>query len=282
MVAVEIEVEALRAENAALRVQITGLVEQVAKLNDRIAELLAVAQRKHRKPPTPAVTAAPVELDSAAKLAFDERPAPPSLPEKPAKKQRQAKPTGRKPLPMHLPVEEHAFRPTQCEECGGTELDVVDEVVEEKLHVVKEHQRRRIVKRTTCRCRTCLARTTAPSLPAPYERSKVTCDWLAWFVHQKFGLLAPLDRIRRDLAERGIPLAMGTLVNFVERAAVLLAPVDGAHWKQLLAGSWMGHRRDRAQGARARPARRPRRLPRAVPKPLVRGVPVRGHQGPPE
>jgi hypothetical protein len=52
-------------------------------------------------------------------------------------------------------------------------------------------------------------------------------------------LLAPLDRIRRDLAERGIPLAMGTLVNFVERAADLLAPVDGVHWKQLLAGSWM-------------------------------------------
>jgi hypothetical protein len=76
-------------------------------------------------------------------------------------------------------------------------------------------------------------------LPTPYERSKVTCDWLAWFVHQKFGLLAPLDRIRRDLAERGIPLAMGTLVNFVERAADLLAPVDGVHWKQLLASSWM-------------------------------------------
>lgn len=32
---------------------------------------------------------------------------------------------------------------------------------------------------------------------------------------------------------------MGTLVNFVERAADLLAPVDGVHWKQLLAGAWM-------------------------------------------
>ena len=246
MVVVELDVESLRAEaaaqraeNAALRAQITALVEQVAKLNERITELLAVAQRKQRKPPPPAVTAAPVALDGASKLAFDERPAPPVLPEKPPKQPRQAKPTGRKPLPVHLPVEEHVLRPTQCEECGGTELDVVDEVVEEKLHVVKEHQRRRVVKRTTCRCRTCLARTTPASLPAPYERSKVTCDWLAWFVHQKFGLLAPLDRTRRDLAERGIPLAMGTLVNFVERAADLLAPVDGVHWKQLLAGSWM-------------------------------------------
>ena len=112
-------------------------------------------------------------------------------------------------------------------------------MIEEKLHVVKEHQRRRVVRRTTCRCRSCGERTTPRSLPAPYERSKVTCDWLAWFVHQKFGLLAPLDRIRRDLAERGIPLAMGTLVSFIERAADLLAPVDGVHWQQLLAGRWM-------------------------------------------
>jgi hypothetical protein len=110
---------------------------------------------------------------------------------------------------------------------------------EEKLHVVKEHQRRRVVRRYTCRCRACGERTTLRSLPAPYERSKVTCDWLAWFVYQKFWLLTPLDRIRRDLAERGIPLAMSTLVSFIDRAADLLSGVDGLHWKQLLASSWM-------------------------------------------
>ncbi len=91
MVVVEI-VEALRAENAAQRAQIAGLVEkiagfaeQIAKLNERVSELLAVAQRKQRKPATPPGAAAPVELDGAAKLAFDDRPAPPPLPEKPAK-----------------------------------------------------------------------------------------------------------------------------------------------------------------------------------------------------
>lgn len=52
-------------------------------------------------------------------------------------------------------------------------------------------------------------------------------------------MLVPLDRIRRDLAERGVPLAMGSLVGFIERAANLLAPIDGLHWKRLLAGSWM-------------------------------------------
>ena len=34
-------------------------------------------------------------------------------------------------------------------------------------------------------------------------------------------------------------MAMGTLVNFVGRAADILAHIDGLHWKELLADSWM-------------------------------------------
>lgn len=79
------------------------------------------------------------------------------------------------------------------------------------------------MQRTTCRCRDCDKRTTPRSLPAPYERAKVTCAWLAWLVDQKFAKLPPLDRLRRDLAARGIAIAMGSLVN----------------WRTLLAGRWM-------------------------------------------
>ena len=32
---------------------------------------------------------------------------------------------------------------------------------------------------------------------------------------------------------------MGSLVNFIERAADLFAGVDGHHWRALLAGRWM-------------------------------------------
>jgi transposase len=235
------DVEALQRENAAQRAQIAALIQEIAKLNERLGELLAIAQRKQRKtaarpekkPESPPVVAADVQQ------AFDARPRPPELPEKTKTPKRRARPAGRRAIPDHLPVEDHHLRPASCEHCGSTEIDVVDVVVEEKLHVVKEHQRRRVVRRTTCRCRRCLERTTPASLPAPYPRSKVTCDWLAWFIHQKFGLLSPLDRIRRDLAERGIPLAMSTLVSFVERAADLLAPIDGLHWRTLLSSSWM-------------------------------------------
>jgi len=232
------ENDALRALIAKQAKQIETLTEQLAKLNDRVGELLAIAQRKQRRASEPKPVVPPA-VGADEKKAFEDRPKAPTKPpvEKPAKK--QVSPTGRKALPQHLEAEEHQLRPDACAHCGSAALDVADELVEEKLHVVKEHQRRRVVRRTTCRCRACGERTTPRSLPAPYERSKVTSEWLAWFIHSKFTQLAPLDRIRRDLADRGIPLAMSTLVGFVERAADLLAPIDGLHWKQLLASSWM-------------------------------------------
>ncbi len=236
-----VDVAALQRENAEQRAQIAQLVATIAKLSERVDELLAIAQRKQRKATTKGdkKPEAPPTLGPEGQKAFEARPVAPSLPEK-TKAPKEPKRTGRNAIPQHLEAEHHRqSRPEQCEHCGSRRLGLAEELVEEKLHVVKEHQRRRRVVRPTCRCVDCGGRTTAPSLPAPYARSKVTSDWLAWFIHQKFGLLSPLDRIRRDLAERGVPLAMGTLVSFVERAADLLAPIDGLHWKRLLASSWM-------------------------------------------
>ena len=244
--ALQQENSSLRRQLAELRVQLTQLVsgnaefaKTIAKLNERVAELLAIAQRNQRKPSPPKAPEAPPPVDGEEKLAFESRPKPPELPPKTKEKKPRPPPTGRKALPKHLPVDAHTLEPAECAHCGSTALDVADVVEEEKLDVVKEHQRRRVVTRTTCRCRDCGGRTTPRSLPAPYERSKVTCDWLAWLVMTKFSMLTPLDRTRRDLKARGIPMAMGTLVSFIERAADLLAPIDALHWKQLLASAWM-------------------------------------------
>jgi len=241
-----LDVAALQQENAALRAQlaqsvasVSKLTEMVARLNERVTELLAVAGRKHRKSPPPKAPEAPPHLEGAEKHAFESRPKPPELPAKTKEKKPRPPPTGRKALPKHLPVDAHHLEPDTCEHCGSTALDEADVIEEEKLDVVKEHQRRRVVKRTTCRCRECGGRTTPRSLPAPYPRSKVTCEWLAWLVMTKFWMLTPLDRTRRDLKVRGIPMAMGTLVSFIERAADLLAPIDALHWKQLLGSAWM-------------------------------------------
>jgi len=236
------ELATSNARVAALTTEVGKLADLVAKGNDRITELLAIAQRNKRGPRRDAPVKPaepPPALDDKARRAFAKRPAPPKLPEKKKAPKKPHCPTGRRPLPEHLDAEEHTVRPDVCGQCGGTDLEIVDEVLEVKLHVVKEHQRKRVVRRKTARCRCCGQRTTARSLPAPFARSKATCEWLAWLVHQKFVMLSPLDRIRRDLAARGINVAMSYLVTQIERAADLLGIVDGEHWKQLLAGAWM-------------------------------------------
>lgn len=128
-------------------------------------------------------------MDEQTRKAFEDRPAPPKLPDKDKPAAKPRRPTGRQAVPDHLEAERHTVTPKQCACCGSDDLKVVDEVVETKLHVVKEHQRRRVVVRKTGQCGNCGDRTTARSLPAPFARSKATCEWLAWLVHQKFVML---------------------------------------------------------------------------------------------
>jgi transposase len=234
------------AENARLHEMVIGLLakidaltEAVAKSNDRISELLAIAQRKKSRvrPTSKEAEAAPPVSDDMVK-AFEKRPVPPEPPgpmvDHPRPKQR---PTGRKPLPAHLEATESTVLPERCA-CGCSSFDIIDEVTEEKLHV-QAHQRRRVTHRKTGRCRSCGARTTGEAPPSPFERSKVTCEWIAWFLTQRFLLLVPPDRLRRALHAQGVPLSESFLVTQIEAAADILAPIDGEHWKDLLAGDWM-------------------------------------------
>ncbi len=245
-----IEAALLLSENAMLRGEVSrllGLVEELtgqvtvlangmATSNSRIAELLAIVSRasNQRKPPVEKPPAA--ELPVPSQEGLDARPPAPILPEKIKPEPKTKYQTGRKPLPEHLPTDEHESRPCTCGACGHEGVDLVDSFSEEKLHVIKQHVRRRVVLRHTVRCRKCRIRTTGESLPAPYDRSKVTCEFLAWLVVLKFYLLVPLDKIRNDLELRGVKLSMGTLVGFIERASDLLARIDGQQWQDLKAG----------------------------------------------
>ncbi|GEM_PF-794940 len=242
----EYENEGLRAELAVANANITELLkrvgelaEAVAKGNDRIAELLVIVQRKKSPPkPKPKEPKAPASLDDKARKAFNDRPTPPEprgrMKDRPRPKQR---PTGRKPLPKHLPADVSTVRPVRCA-CGCGEFVWVDEVIEEKLDI-KAHQRRRITHRKTGKCKSCGARTTGEAPPSPFPRSKVSCGWLAWLITQKFRLIVPLDRIRLYLGAQGIALSESFLVTQVTAAANLLEAIDGEHWKELLAGAWM-------------------------------------------
>ena len=231
--------QALRRENKELQRKLTDLTARYAKLLDRVEELEAALERKKRKPSRVKPPPPPASLDDETRKTYTGRPKAPKSPKATSKEKKRTKPTGRKSIPEHLPADIHERSPEACKDCGRGDFEWVDEIIETKIHVIKEHQRRRIVRRKTGCCKHCGVRTTARSLPSPFARSKATCEWLAWFIHQKFVMLTPLDRLRRDLKSKGIPLSISYMVNQVERVADLLGPIDGEHWKQLLASDWM-------------------------------------------
>jgi transposase len=206
----------LRAQIATLVAQIARLSDQLARSNDRIDELLAIVGRdaKRRrgqtgeKPPEP-----PPHLDDEAREAFLNRPKPPKLKSKQKRPPKKRSSAGRNKLPESLPRDEHDIAPASCPDCGSEDLVAIRQHVEEKLHVVRSHQRVRRTVRTTCECNACCKRITPPALPSPFSRSKATCAWLAWFIWMRHSLLVPMDRIRRDLEAKGVPLAMSYLVS---------------------------------------------------------------------
>ncbi len=221
---------------AELTVKVGQLVDAVAKGNDRIGELLVIAQRKKAPPPSEKKEPEPApDVAEDVRKAFAERPKPPEPPGKLHDRPRpQQRPTGRQPIPAHLATDESKVYPDRCA-CGCGRFEWIDEVIEEKLDV-RPHQRKRRTVRKTGRCKDCGKRTTAEAPPSPFPRSKVTPEWLAWFLVQKFQMLATLDRIRRYLRAQGIPLSTSFLVTQVAWGADLLDAIDGEHWKDLLAG----------------------------------------------
>jgi uncharacterized protein (DUF3084 family) len=119
--ALRVEYARLQQELGEVRAELARVVVQGAQMNERLAELLAIAQRKsssRASKPAPARPPAPPVGDQA-KEAFEARPtAPERTPEPPREKKKQ-RPTGRKPVPDHLPAEEYVVRPDACEHCGG-------------------------------------------------------------------------------------------------------------------------------------------------------------------
>lgn len=223
-----------------LTAEVSRFADLLARANERTHELLAIVNRKTRgvSEPKPKPPAAPPTVSLEAAAAFDARPQPQDEPPREKKTKKTRSRNGPNPVPNHLPTDETVLTPDCCT-CGCQDLEIIDEVVDTKLDVVKEHQRKRLIRMKVARCSACRKHVTAEPPPAPCERSKVTCAWLAWLIRMKFYLLVPLDRIRRDLALRGVDVSISYLVSAVQRAALLLDPVDGAHWKQLKDGAWM-------------------------------------------
>ena len=141
---------------------------------------------------------------------------------KPAK----PRPTGRQPLPAHLPRIEHHHELTECT-CGlcGADLVRIGEDISEQLDVepVRFFVHRHI--RPQYACRTCETVSAAPISAAIIDGGLAAPGLHAWVVTQKFLDHLPLYRIEQIGDRHGVPIPRSTSAEWVGQAGVALQPL---------------------------------------------------------
>jgi transposase len=141
--------------------------------------------------------------------------------------QRQPKkPSGRQPLPEHLPRIEHRHEPASCT-CGqcGSDLVKIGEDISEQLDVepsrffVHRHIRPQYA------CRACETVTAEPIPAAVIDGGLGAPGLHARIVTQKFLDHLPLYRIEQISERHGAPIARSTLADWVGKIGVALQPL---------------------------------------------------------
>ena len=132
---------------ASLEARLDVQSDQIARLLEQVELLTAAMTKKKRgkKKPVPAQSSPPEPPVGD----ISKRPTPPPLPDKTKDQAKVGYQTGRRPLPKTLPAKEEVHRPTTC---GSEDLRIVDQVVSEKLDIVRGYTRRRQIVRKTCQC----------------------------------------------------------------------------------------------------------------------------------
>lgn len=241
--------ESRRLELVRLSAQLDELLRLASAQNEQLSDLRAMMRRKLDKrkkaadpdpeddppPSAPAGGNGRAAKASTANVVPTASPAPTRKPKARSEWKPRSKGTGRRPHPEHLDVTEQREDVCACGNCGSTELLARDTETTDRLDAAATIAKIRRDVREVVRCKKCGKTTTAEPPPLPCEKAKFTCAFLAFVVTMKFGLLVPLDRIRRHLASQGIDLAESTLVAMIDLASDLAAPIDGVHWKQLKA-----------------------------------------------
>ncbi|MCB9630525.1 MAG: IS66 family transposase, partial [Sandaracinaceae bacterium] len=223
-----------RAETAEARAEIRRLVEMVEGLTRQLDALLRDRNDERRAELAKVQAEARAVAEAHAASAADEDVAPLTPPSDRAAPNRSKH--GRGALPPQLERNTKTEVPPSCRDCGGVDLEREKVLVTEELDYVRAHLRVRRTERVVCRCRTCLARTTADAPPMPFDRASCTMALLAWLCYAKVGLFLPLDRLRRDFADQGVTLASSKLTRWWQRGPDLLLPIAQHLRLSLLAG----------------------------------------------
>src|SRR4030088_287386 len=169
----------------------------------------------------------------------------PSRPEKdPATRRaptrRNKKPTGRKPLPAHLPREQVTHSPQgACSCCGGTVLRKIGEDVTEVLEYVPSAFKVIQHVRPKLSCRACETIVQAPLPSLPIERGRPGPGLLADVAVAKSADGLPLHRQSGIYARDGLDLDRSTMAEWMGRIAALLSPLVEGGGRAVCAGPVM-------------------------------------------
>jgi transposase len=221
------ELTRTQRENATLRHQLDVLCQRLfGKKSERVSPdqlRLAFAQLANESGPV----TEPVEMDSG---------------ERPGRPRRRGRPSGRHPLPTHLPRQRVEIdgpdADTICA-CGHTKTRI-GEAVAEKLEYVPASLRVIETARFKYACPQChegVIEAVAP--PQAVEKSLAGEGLLAHVVVSKYVDHLPLYRLSRILLRERVDVSRATLCGWVADVAAALAPIGDQLRREITAANYL-------------------------------------------
>lgn len=214
------------------------MVSENRGLADQLADLVSATRRKSEK-------IDPKQLLLMLESLAPEERGPAELPEKTetvrehVRRRKGTRPTGRHPLPAHLPVEERIHDPAAgdlvCTGCGtdkkciGSEKSDVLEYVPASLKVIRDVRRKWACPRG-CERNVVIA----DVVDKPIEGGLPGPGLLSHLLVSKYRNHLPLNRLVNVYEQWGVVLARSTLCDWVRGAAELLEPVSDAIYAQAI------------------------------------------------
>ena len=159
--------------------------------------------------------------------------------EEPARRRRNARHRGRRPLPAHLMRCVHDIHPPAeeriCPSCGNAKTIFAADVTEElEMIPAKFFVNRYVRHKYACRC--CSGSVSqGPLPPRPLERGIPGPGVLADVVAGKYAEHLPLYRLQERYRRAGIDLSLSTFCDWVDHVAGLTAPIVRAMRTMVLA-----------------------------------------------
>jgi transposase len=214
-------------ENATLRHQLDVLCQRLfGKKSERVSPdqlRLAFAQLANESGPV----SEPVEMDSG---------------ERPGRPRRRVRPSGRRPLPSHLPRQRVELDVPEAEKicaCGQAKTRI-GEAVSEKLEYVPSSLRVIETARLKYACPRCHdGGVAAPVPPQAIEKSLAAEGLLAHVVVSKYVDHLPLHRLERIFLRQDVDLSRTTLCGWVADVAAALAPIGDQLRREITTATYL-------------------------------------------